>query len=218
MFRLILVLLTLATAAPAQEGPRVLAMGDSIIAWNSFSGRSVGHYLARALDADLTRAARPGARFSNDSALGRATGFDVRAQYPGGRFDVIVINGGANDMGADCDCSACTPVLDGLIGADLSGEIPAYLEQLTATGAQVVWLGYYKTGFSNAFSGCTPYINELEARVARLADRTEGLTFIDSEAAIDPRTRDHFANDGLHPSPTGSARIGALVAAQIGAL
>ncbi|MEM8577896.1 MAG: SGNH/GDSL hydrolase family protein [Pseudomonadota bacterium] len=208
----------LAGAAAAQDRPRLLAMGDSIMAWNSFSGRSIGHAAARALDADLTRVARAGAQFTNDSGLGRAAGFDIRAQYPGGRFDVILINGGANDMGTDCDCRSCTPVLDALIAPHPTGEVPALLSQLTATGAEVIWVGYYKTAFSRAFLGCTPFFDEMEARLARLAGRTDGLTFLDSEVAIDPRQRANFAADALHPSPRGSARIAALVAQRIGGL
>ncbi|WP_299704825.1 SGNH/GDSL hydrolase family protein [uncultured Tateyamaria sp.] len=208
---LVLVFWMLAGAASA-EPLRVLAIGDSILAWHKWTGRDIPSVMGDLLDARVENDAVAGARFSNDSSLGRAAGFDVRAQFRSGAWDVILINGGANDFLSDCRCQACDAVLDGLIAPDLTGEVPAFLAQLRQTGAQVIWMGYYASARSGQFTGCRPYLVEYDARLARLAAATPGLRFVDSEDVMDPSERRLYAFDGIHPSPSGARRIGTYLA------
>jgi len=60
-----------------------------------------------------------GAGSAMTAPLLSAVGFDIQDQYPGGRWNWIIVNavpmiGGSND----CKCGGCTPVSDTLIGAD----------------------------------------------------------------------------------------------------
>ncbi|WP_415401120.1 SGNH/GDSL hydrolase family protein [Tateyamaria sp. SN3-11] len=200
-------------AAPLGAEPlRVLAIGDSIMAWHKWTGRDIPSVMGAVLRADVENDAVAGSRFSNTSRLGRAAGFDVRAQFRRGAWDVVLMNGGANDFLNDCRCRACDAVLDGLIDAELRGEVPAFVASVLGTGARVVWMGYYASNRSGQFTGCRPYLVEYDARLARLAAETPGLTFVDSEDALDPQDRSLFAFDGIHPSPEGARLIGTYLA------
>ncbi|WP_299651130.1 SGNH/GDSL hydrolase family protein [uncultured Tateyamaria sp.] len=205
------VLLCLASSVSA-DPLRVLAIGDSVMAWHKWTGRDIPSVMGELLNARVENDAVAASRFSNASTLGRAAGFDVRAQFRTGDWDVILINGGANDFLNDCGCQACDTVLDGLIAPDLTGEVPGFLARLTRTGAEVIWMGYYASARSGQFTGCRPYLVEYDARLSRLANQTPGLTFVDSEDVMDPGDRSLFAFDGIHPSPAGARRIGTYLA------
>lgn len=208
-----LVVILLCLAWPVSADPlRVLAIGDSVLAWHKWTGRDIPSVMGDVLGAQVENDAVAGSRFSNASPLGRAAGFDVRAQFRAGDWDVILINGGANDFLNDCRCQACEPVLDGLIAPDLTGEVPLFLTRLRRSGAQVIWMGYYASARSGQFTGCRPYLVEYDARIARLAAQTPGVTFVDSEDVTDPSDRSLFAFDGIHPSPAGARRIGTYLA------
>ena len=203
-------------AAPVGAEPlRVLAVGDSLLAWQKWTGRDIPSVMGQVLGATVENDAVAASRFSNTSGLGRALGFDVRSQYRRGRWDIVLMNGGANDLLNDCRCRACDPVVDGLIGPDLTGEVPRFIAQVLRDGAQVVWMGYYASARSAQFAGCRPYLVEYDARLARLAARTPGLTFVDAEDALDPSNRALFAADGIHPSPEGARLVGTYLANRI---
>ncbi len=197
------------------EPLRVLAIGDSVLAWHKWTGRDIPSVIGDVLGARVDNDAVAGARFSNASALGRAVGFDVRAQFRRGPWDMVLVNGGANDMLNDCGCGACDGVLDGLLAADLTGEVPQFVAEIRATGVQVLWMGYYASARSGQFAGCRPYLVQYDARMAQLAEATPGMTFIDSEDVLDPDDRANFAFDGIHPSPRGARRIGTYLAQSV---
>lgn len=208
-----LIFLLMLFAAPVAADPlRILAIGDSVMAWHKWTGRDIPSVMGKSLGAEVENVSRPGARFSNVSALGRAVGFDVRAQFRRGDWDIVLINGGANDMLADCNCRACDAVLDTLIAPDLNGEVATLVAEVKSSGAEIVWMGYYASARSGQFTGCRPYLVEYDARLARLAADTAGMTFLDSEAAVTADDRSLFAFDGIHPSPKGARRIGAYLA------
>jgi len=210
------VLALILMCAPAFAEPlRVLAIGDSVLAWHKWTGRDIPSVMGDVLGAQVDNDAVAGARFSNASALGRAVGFDVRAQFRRGPWDVVLVNGGANDMLNDCGCGACDGVLDGLLAADLTGEVPQFVAEIRATGAQILWMGYYASARSGPFAGCRPYLVQYDARMAQLAAATPGMTFIDSEDVLDPDVRANFAFDGIHPSPRGARRIGTYLAQSV---
>ena len=220
--RIILVLLFgLATAACTDMAPKsggdILVIGDSVMAWNGRSDQAIPDVIGKTLGRQVTNKAIPGAKFQNGSALFSAIGFDIQQQYPGGSWNWVVMNGGANDLGFDdCKCAACRPVVDELIGADaMSGTIPAFLTGLRDSGAQVLWMGYYKGNGTGSFEGCRDDLVLLEQRIAQFASRTQGVTFLDSETVIDPADPTQFARDNTHPSPKGSALIGAFLAKAI---
>ena len=213
--RWIVLSLLLVTSAVQAEPMRLLAVGDSLLAWQMWTGRDIPSVMGQVLGAEVENDAVAASRFSNASGIGRALGFDVRSQYRPGPWDIVLMNGGANDLLSDCNCRACEPVVDGLIRADLDGEVPRFIAQVLRDGAQVVWMGYYASARSAQFAGCRPFLVEYDARMARLAAQTPGLTFVDAEDALDPSNRDLFAVDGIHPSPEGARRVGTYLANRI---
>lgn len=213
--RWVLLSFLLTVSAVQAEPLRILAVGDSLLAWQKWTGRDIPSVMGDVLGARVENDAVAGARFSNASGLGRALGFDVRSQFRQGSWDIVLMNGGANDLLNDCGCGACGPVVDGLITSDLTGEVPRFIAQVLQDGAQVVWMGYYASARSGQFAGCRPFLVEYDARLARLAARTPGLTFVDSEDALDPDNRGHFAIDGIHPSPQGARLVGTYLANRI---
>lgn len=201
-------ILMIVMALPVRAEPlRILAMGDSVMAWNAWSGKDIPSVMGAALGAEITSVAVSGANFATRSGKG-----DIRSQYVAGDWDLVVVNGGANDFANGCGCGACFPYLDLLIDADLQGLIPAFLGQLET---DILWVGYYATGFTGPFSGCRDALVEMETRLSRLAEKMPNLRFVDAEDVIEPRNRAHFFYDRVHPSRLGSRLIGTYLAQQI---
>jgi lysophospholipase L1-like esterase len=207
------------TDATPKGGGDILVIGDSVLAWNGRSDQAIPDAMEQQLGRQVINKALPGAKFDNRNSLLGAVGFDIQRQYPGGSWNWVVLNGGANDLGfSDCKCGACRPVVDDLIGPDtMTGSIPGFLTKLRASGAQVLWMGYYKGNGKGSFEGCRDDLVLLERRIARFAARMEGITFLDSESVIDPTDPTVFAGDNTHPSPKGSALIGAYLSKAISA-
>jgi hypothetical protein len=208
----LLALLSACTDVTPRGGGDILVLGDSVMAWNG--SQAIPEVIEATLDRPVTSKAVPGAQFDNPSGVFGAVGFDVRRQFPGGQWNWIVLNGGANDLSNDCSCGACASAVSALAApGGAGGSIPAFMSRLRAqTGAQVLWMGYYKGNGRGSFEGCRPSLVELERRIAAFAATREGIYFIDSEAVIDPSNPGHFAPDNNHPSVTGSALIGRQLA------
>ncbi|HCQ59133.1 MAG TPA: SGNH/GDSL hydrolase family protein [Sulfitobacter sp.] len=207
--------LSACTDTAPRGGGDILVLGDSIMAWNG--GRSIPDVIANQTGRSVTSRAVPGAQFDNGSTIASAVGFDIQQQFPGGRWNWVVVNGGANDLSADCGCGACGASVNALIAPDgQSGSIPAFLQRLRAqTGAKIMWMGYYAGSGSGSFAGCRDDLVEIESRIATFAAGRPGIHFIDSEDVIDRGDRGLFAGDNVHPSARGSARIGAYLAQKI---
>ncbi|WP_241434484.1 SGNH/GDSL hydrolase family protein [Sulfitobacter noctilucae] len=191
-------------------------LGDSIMAWNG--SNAIPDVIERTLNRQVISRAVSGAQFDNASRLAGAVGFDIQRQYPGGSWNWIVLDGGANDLGfGDCGCGNCTAAVDRLIAADAaSGLIPSFITRMRAeSGAQVIWMGYYAGNGKGSFKGCRDDLVRMEARIARFAAATPGVQFIDSEDVIDPADPTVFASDNTHPSVKGSALIGTYLAQAI---
>ena len=211
--------LTACTDAAPKNGGDILVLGDSVMAWNGSDDHSIGDLIGKVLNRQVVDKSVPGAKFSNDSPLFSAIGFDIRQQYPGGRWNWVVMDGGANDLGFnDCKCGACTPVVDRLIAPDAhSGDIPTFIEGLRRTGAQVLWMGYYAGNGKGSFEGCRDDLVLMERRIARYAAHTSGVTFLDAENVIDRTDPTMFASDNTHPSAKASNLIGTYLAKAISA-
>ncbi|WP_235604780.1 SGNH/GDSL hydrolase family protein [Sulfitobacter sp. EhC04] len=217
LFLLIGTLLTACTDTAPRGGGDILVLGDSVMAWNGGGDAAIPDAMQAALDRTVVSKAVPGAQFDNDSGLAGSVGFDIRRQFPGGRWNWIVMNGGANDLGSDCGCGACSAVVDALIGADgMSGAIPAFVSRLQAeSGARIMWMGYYAGNGKGSFIGCRDDLVRMETRLARFAKASPGVLFVDSEDVIDPTEPGNYAADNTHPSVRASALIGAYLAQQI---
>lgn len=217
LFLLIGTLLTACTDRAPRGGGDILAIGDSVMAWNGGRDAAIPDVMEQALGRRVINKAVPGAQFNNSSGLAGAVGFDIRRQFSGGRWNWIVLNGGANDLGSDCGCGDCGPVVDSLIGSDAqSGAIPAFISKLRSeSGARILWMGYYAGNGKGSFEGCRDDLVRMEARIARFAAARPGVLFVDSEDVINPTKPGLFADDNTHPSARASALIGNYLAQQI---
>jgi lysophospholipase L1-like esterase len=215
----VLVVGILAGCAPAPDARKadILVLGDSILAWHDLSKGSAADALAQATGRSVESRARSGARMTASSARVVAKGGDIRKQYRNGGFDWVVLNGGANDLLSECGCRRCAATFADLI--DLNGQvgaIPMLVSRIRNDGARVVLLGYYKgPDRRTPFTGCRDEIDVLNDRLARLAARTEGVTYVSSRDVIDPENPKHFYIDQIHPSRLGARLIGQQLARAI---
>lgn len=190
----------------------ILAIGDSVIWWNSGSEAAIADVIADDLGVRVANAAIPGAQILS----GRD---NIPDQYQSGPWEWVVLDGGANDLGGSCGTARAGAVLDRLISRDLSaGAMPQLLARIRADGPQVVIMGYYfLPEGSEDFAGCADVFTALNSRLDAYADQTAGVYFAPASAVIDPENPAHFDPDGVHPSPLGSRLIGARIAALIAA-
>lgn len=217
LFATLILITILAACTPGapRSGGDILMIGDSVLAWNRTSGRDVGTALGESLDRTVTNRATPGAQIRK-RGFASAVGLGISDQLVVQPWNWVVMNGGANDLGFTCGCTRCDGVINALMSRDgTSGEIATLINRARGTGAKVLWMGYYRAPNSRTFQGCRPWLVELERRIARFAQTTPGVVFIDSEDVIAPRDPSLYASDATHPSPKGSAVIGQYLAQTI---
>ncbi len=127
------------------KGARILLLGDSLMASNRTTGRSVADRLEQILGEEVVDKSVPGARILYALPISGAAGLRISAQMQPGAWDVVIINGGGNDLLFGCGCGKCTGVLDRLISPDgRAGAIPAFVKAVRDTGAKVVFTGYLR--------------------------------------------------------------------------
>lgn len=189
------------------EGSRIVVAGDSVLAWNGIQGASVADQLQTRLAEPVGDVSLPLARMTG----GRGA-LNIPAQLEGLRAEWVILNGGANDLRGNCDCSDCGSVLDRLISGDgMRGAIPALVADLRRRGSQVIWADYY-TSPRYAGTVCEAPYQVLEERLGRMADAEDGVTLVDMDDVFRPDDLSLFAPDRTHPSVRGSARIAGLIA------
>lgn len=205
------------TVETESAGPRILAMGDSMMAWHSLSKGSVAHGIEAALREPVASNAVSGARVLYNLPISGAMGLKISSQFRKGDWDWVVLNGGGNDLWLGCGCGACTRKTDKLISADgKRGAIPAMVQRLRETGAQVAWVGYLRSpGAWSPIEGCKDNGEELEARIAKLAALDPGVHFVSIADLVPHGDRSFHGADMIHPSRKGSMAIGQRVAAVI---
>lgn len=190
----------------------VLYLGDSVLGWNESTCRSIPAYTSSARGIDYASAAVNGARVLGGD-------HEIREQSEPGAWSTVVMNGGANDLNAGCECSdTCGPLLDRLVSEDgTTGALPALADQWSETGADVWMLGYYpvKDSAWYGFDACFDTITELDARVARAAEQRPGVHFFDLGDVIGTEDKGVYAFDNAHPSPEGASRLGLALADQL---
>ncbi len=189
------------------EEARIVVAGDSVMAWNRSAGASVADQLQARLGEPVGDVSLPLAR-----VMGGAGPLNIPTQLKGLRIESVVLNGGANDLSAQCDCANCGPVLNRLISEDgRRGAIPALVADLRRRGSRVIWADYY-TSPRYARTPCAAPYRALEKRLGRMAAADAGVTLVDMDDVFDPDDPSLFATDDTHPSKKGSARIAALIA------
>lgn len=197
--------------ALADDGD-LLAIGDSVLAWNHRYCQSVPDHVALNLGRAVDNRAVNGARARGGDA-------PIPDQYEAGDWDWVLVDGGANDLNGGCDCDGCETTLDGLVAEDLAdGVMVELVDRIVADGARVVLMGYYPVpdGAWYGFDDCTDEIDALDARYAALAESRDGVEFFEPGDVMDPeRTPKFYAFDDVHPGADGAAALGAAIAAVI---
>lgn len=218
LIRVLLAALSLALAGLAHADttkPRVLVMGDSLMASNRMAGAAVSDALGDVLGTKVKDHSVIGARYFYILPVTGSMGMRIDAQLRGGPWDIVVMNGGGNDLLFGCGCGACKRMMDRLVTADgRSGAIPDLVAKVTETGAKVVYTGYLRTpGVTSPVEGCGPLGDEMDRRLAKMAKRQKGVRFVPLADLVktDGDTSYHSA-DLIHPSPKGSKAIAARVA------
>ena len=207
----LLALLAGCASEPVTRRTEILVLGDSVMAWNGWSGRAVADGLEQRLGVPVSDRSRAGATILPGASR------PIPEQYRTGDFGWVVFDGGANDLRRCCDCRACDEVVDLLISRDGSaGAIADLARRAAGDGARVMYLGAYRAPTGRLlFGGCDDELDEIDRRVMRLAAREPKIFFVSGKRALDPENARHFFIDRLHPSPEGSARLAALIAGAI---
>ena len=202
-----------ATASQAQTG-RILVIGDSLMAAHALTGRSIAGYLGASLGGAVTDRSVLGARMIYKLTLTGRLGLSIPAQFRGNGWDWVLMSGGGNDLWLGCGCNRCQRKLDRLIAADgTTGEIPRLWARIRKTGAQVVFTGYLRSPeIDTPIEHCKDEGDELEARIARLAARVEGVNYLSMQDLVPPGDLSYFALDRIHPSLKASKAIAARIA------
>lgn len=204
--RSILVSLGMLLAAPMQA-QTIIVIGDSIMDWNG--QQSIPARLSQELDLPVDDRSLAGAQISA-GFWGRLQGFDIRAQLDGNRPDILVMTGGANDLGEACGCAkGCVSEVDTLLTPDGHGELGDFLRDVVLDGTQVFVLGYADPPQGgNEFTGCIPHLRILADRLSALP----GVTYVSVRNAIDPADNSFYDADRVHPSVRGSSVMAELLA------
>ena len=210
----LLIALGLAAPGAARESGRILFMGDSLFAFNSTSGRAISDITARTLGEPVTDRSVIGARIIYGLPLTGAMGLNIGKQYRPGPWQWIVLNGGGNDLWLGCGCDRCERRINKMISADGSrGKIPSLVARLRKTGARVIYVGYLRSpGVGSPIESCRDDGDALEARIAAMAARDEGVYFLSLADLVPYGDRSFHAIDMIHPSVKASRAIGQMVA------
>ena len=196
-------------AAGPPPDARILAMGDSILSWNSLSGRDVPTLVGRATGLTVHNVARNGANVMREPGIG--------TQYIPGDWDYVIVTGGGNDLAQVClSPSAAEARVNELLGPDLGGTFTKMLIEPLAAGAEVIILGYPPVSLRGGpFRACAEQLAVLSARQAELAARVPGVTFVDARDVISPDDRQAYGIDRVHPTPYATQLMAELIAAEI---
>lgn len=217
LFLLLGTTLTACTEAPPEgsmDGTGILAMGDSMMAWNQLSGQSIAHEIERQLGREVTDRSVSAASVLYPLPITGSLGLKISAQYIPGDWDWVVMNGGGNDLWLGCGCARCAHKMDRLISEDGKfGEIPYLVTQMRAAGSRVAYLGYLRTpGRASPIDACADIGAEFEARLTKMAAQDAGVYFVSNKDLVPDGDLTFHGADRVHPSHKGSAAIGARVA------
>lgn len=201
-------ILILAQTAPAsaRDQMNVLVMGDSFMTSNGSSGDAVPNVLARDLGASVKSRAVTGARYGYKMPLTGALGFNISKQYRDGDWDVVVMNGGGNDLWLGCGCMRCQKRLNRLISPDgTKGQIPTAVRRARESGARVIYVGYLRSpGLGSPIEHCKKVGAALEARISVMAMQDNGTSFVSLADMVPHGDSSFHSSDMIHPSRKGS--------------
>jgi hypothetical protein len=197
------------------ENPRILAIGDSMLAAHRISGRAVSHAISRATGLPVKDKSVLGARMIYNLPISGSMGLNISKQYRQGDWDWVIVNGGGNDLWLGCGCSRCDRKLDKLAAKDGtgSGAIPKLIKKIRKAGAKVIYVGYLRSpGAGSPIEHCRDEGDELERRVKTFADSDEGVFHVSLRDLVPSGDRSFHGADMIHPSLKGSREIGKRIA------
>lgn len=185
--------------------PKVLAIGDSLLAWNAITGGSIPNAVSRNLKT----------RVVDRSVLAAfMTPNGIPKQFKDGDWDWVVMNGGGNDLWLGCGCNQCEETIDRMISPDgKTGLVPETVSMARETGARVVYVGYLRSpGLGSPIEHCKDEAKTFEDRLKKMARRDKSVWFLSLEGLVPEGDRSYFAIDMIHPSRKASAEIGKMIA------
>ena len=213
------VLILAACAEPVSQGgtSRILAMGDSLLAWTRASGGSVSDQVERLLQEPVTDRSVSGAHVIYALPVTGSMGLKISSQYRPGPWEWVILNGGGNDLWLGCGCSRCENRMMRMISdSGRYGSISAEVRRLRGTGARVIYVGYLRSpGFGSMIEHCRNEGDELEVRLARLAARDPGVFFVPVGDMVPHGDRSFHGIDIIHPSAKASLEIARRIVAVI---
>ncbi len=201
--------------ATAQETPpKILAIGDSLMAWHKLTGRSISQTVGKELDVSITDRSLSGARMIYRLPITGTIGFSIPRQYISGDWDWVILNGGGNDLWLGCGCRKCNRKLRKLISKDAqSGAIPKLITKLRKKDTKVIYVGYLRSpGKGSLIDHCRDEGDILESRISKLAEQDDGVHFLSLKSLVPHGDLSYHAADRIHPSVKASKAIGKLVA------
>lgn len=202
------------TGPQIPDDATIIAIGDSVMAWNEEEGASIPDVIGAELGRVVYNAAVPGAYFTG----GGGEEGNIPDQYVEREWEWLVLDGGGNDVNDECSCTACADTIDDIISADgTSGALPDLVNGVVADGVRVVVFGYYNVPptADYGFADCNSEVAELRDRLLQLAESTDDVWFVDGTEIFDPGDLEYYDDDHVHPSALGSELIGEAIAAQI---
>ncbi|MEO0740117.1 MAG: SGNH/GDSL hydrolase family protein [Bacteroidota bacterium] len=199
------------------EDGSVLVLGDSVMEWNADQEAAIADVIAAELNRAVVNGGVSGARLSmpEDESEQGALGYDIRAQYRPRGWEWVVMDGGANDLGDECNCGTCERTLDEMVSSDgHAGHYPDFVRDVVSDGSRVLVMGYYfpPNGPETAFTDCLDEFETLNARLDRMAASLDGVFYASAALVIDSTDLTHYDEDHVHPSIEGSRLIGQQLA------
>ncbi|MBL4768332.1 MAG: SGNH/GDSL hydrolase family protein [Rhodobacteraceae bacterium] len=200
-----------------EPNSRILAMGDSLMAWNSDTNRSISHAIETDLKEPVVDRSVVSARMLWNLPITGALGLSIPKQFRSGSWDWIVLNGGGNDLWLGCACSFCEKTLNRLMSRDgKTGRIADLITNLRSTGAQVVYVGYIRSpGVGSPIEYCKNEGAELERRISKFSAMDDGVHHLSNADLVPFGDRTYHSFDMIHPSAKASRKIGERVARTI---
>jgi len=196
------------------DAPKVLVMGDSLLASHKISGRAIGHSIGKNLGTKVVDRSIVGARVIYNLPLSGLIGMKISMQYMKDDWDWVVLNGGGNDLWLGCGCAFCKRKMNKMVSLDGSaGVIPKLVKKIRKTGAKVVYLGYLRSpGVGSPIEACKTLGDKFETRIVAMAEQDEGVHFVSLQDLVPHGDRSYHAIDMIHPSLKASREIGAMIA------
>ncbi len=201
----------------ADEQPKILMMGDSLLSTHHNTQRSVGFVLEELLETGVRDVSTPGAKIIHLEPISGLIGMSIPRQFRKGAWDWVVLNGGGNDLWLGCGCLRCDRRMDRMISEDgTTGAIPKLVNRLTETGAHVLYVGYLRSpGLNSMIEHCLDEGEMLEERLGVMADAMEGVTFLTMRDVVPFGDASFLGFDRVHPSPKASREIAQRLATYI---